>query len=89
MSQGIPEPEEEQGLSPGNLTREELAALGSLRARLQGELDAVERFAERLRAARSGSEAVAVLECVMADRLAPAIRELASIEEGAFLEGAR
>jgi hypothetical protein len=82
------EPEEE-GLSADTLSKEELASLGSLRAGLQSELDAAERLAERLRADRPGSELVARLECVMADRLTPALTELASIEEGAFLKGAR
>lgn len=63
--------------------------LGRLRAQLQVNLDTAERLAEDLsrEGTPSGCELAALLECLVADRLGPAVQDLAAIEEAALEPG--
>jgi hypothetical protein len=74
--------------SPVELSRAKyLALLGNLRADLQREVDEVEELVERLRAAGEEScpREVALLEKLVEEQLAPALRQVCTIEERAFL----
>lgn len=68
-----------------------VADLGRLRAQLQGYLDTAEHLAEDLsrEGTSSAGELAALLECLVADRLAPAVQDLAAIEEAALRGGSR
>lgn len=63
--------------------------IGRLRSQLQGEVDAVERLAEDFsrEGTPSAAELAALLECLVADRLSPAVQDLAAIEEAALEMG--
>lgn len=60
-------------------------ALAGLRVHLQGHLDTVEQLVEGLNSQGTPEslELAALLECLLADRLAPAVQDLAVIEESA------
>jgi hypothetical protein len=65
--------------------------LGRLRARLQRSLDTAEWLAQGFsgEGTPSGRELAALLECLVADRLAPAVQDLTAIEEAALERGGR
>ncbi|HEX2222829.1 MAG TPA: hypothetical protein VHN15_01340 [Thermoanaerobaculia bacterium] len=65
--------------------------LGRLRAQLQRNLDTAERLAQDFSRedTPSGRELTALLECLVADRLAPAVQDLTAIEETALQRGGR
>ena len=72
-------------LQPVDLER----SLARLRAQMQGHHDTVERLVEDLNSqgAEEDLEVAALLECLLADRLAPAVQDLAVIEEAAAGRG--
>jgi predicted transcriptional regulator len=60
-----------------------LETLRHLRFQMQRHHDTVERLAEDLnrQATASARDLAALLECLLADRLAPAVQDLTAIEE--------
>lgn len=64
--------------------------IAGLRSQMQDQLDAVERLAEDLKAAGTAlaTDLAVVLECLLADRLGPALQDLAALEEAARPGGA-
>ncbi len=74
------------GFTPAPLPRAVLETLRHLRFQVQSQLDAAERLAEdlSLQGTPSGRDLVALLECLLADRLAPAVQDLTAIEEAAM-----
>jgi hypothetical protein len=74
----------EEGRAGLGTERPSLVEVGGvwwLRVCMQGEITGAERLLARLRELAPGSELVARLECVVADRLSPALAELTSMEE--------
>lgn len=63
--------------------------LARLRVHMQGHLDTVEQLVEGLNSQGTPEdlELAALLECLLADRLAPAVQDLAVIEETAAGRG--
>lgn len=68
-----------------------LERLGGLRSQMQDQIDAVERLVEDLKTDGTllASDFAPVLDCLLADRLSPALQDLAALEEAARRGGCR